>query len=381
LVMKDMVGLLLTIIIKAPEIITDANTLPAETSAEAIRDFFVEKIIYSCAHPTSAEALCGHQYNRTLVGVETETGVTLSLKSSAYVDPREEKATLAPSFDSTDMGARDGFIESIKQLGEVLYIGALLHFDEDDRSRYTGAPESGFEHTHVDSCVLEDFSSDRVFFFSHGNSILKIYNEPETPSAEAQACDDADSYDSASDSCAEDSVKSAAPIESSVDPSRLRVFSNGLRNEDTLSPLKMDLFRNLVQHKLVFSARKTTINYYVPLVKSESLFRDIRALDRIHARETVKIAVLYVGPGQWSEAEILSNSLHDTSRSYRSFVDSLGWQVDLATFQGFTGKLEIDGSDGESCPYYADESIEVAFHEAAAMPKDQKDMRQIKKVG
>ncbi|KAJ2578209.1 hypothetical protein GGH95_003442, partial [Coemansia sp. RSA 1836] len=209
--MKDMVGLLLATIIKAPEIITDANTLPAETSAEAIRDFFVEKIIYSCAHPTSAEALCGHQYNRTLVGVETETGVTLSLKSSAYVDPREEKATLAPSFDSTDMGARDGFIESIKQLGEVLYIGALLHFDEDDRSRYTGAPEryvsnntatkfvkatpcmdtkptimrspqhSGFEHTHIDSCVLEDFSSDRVFLFSHGNSILKIYNEPETP--------------------------------------------------------------------------------------------------------------------------------------------------------------------------------------------------------
>ncbi|KAJ1650518.1 hypothetical protein GGF38_005808, partial [Coemansia sp. RSA 25] len=126
-------------------------------------------------------------------------------------------------------------------------------------------------------------------------------------------------------------------------------------------------------------ARKTTINYYVPLVKSESLFRDIRALDRIHARETVKIAVLYVGPGQWSETEILSNSLRDTSRSYRSFVDSLGWQVDLATFQGFTGKLETDGSDGESCPYYADENIEVAFHEAAAMPKDQKDMRQIKK--
>ncbi|KAJ2072624.1 hypothetical protein GGH13_002556 [Coemansia sp. S155-1] len=143
----------------------------------------------------------------------------------------------------------------------------------------------------------------------------------------------------------------------------------------------MNLFRNLIQHKLVYSARKTTVNYYVPLVKSESLFRDIRALDRIHARETIKVAVLYVGPGQWSEAEILSNSLLDTSGSYRSFVDSLGWQVNLATFQGFTGKLESNGSDGESCPYYADESIEVAFHEAAAMPKDQKDMRQMGKVG
>ncbi|KAJ2333009.1 hypothetical protein GGH91_006037 [Coemansia sp. RSA 2671] len=143
----------------------------------------------------------------------------------------------------------------------------------------------------------------------------------------------------------------------------------------------MDLFRNLIQHKLVYSARKTTVNYYVPLVKSESLFRDIRALDRIHARETIKVAVLYVGPGQWSEAEILSNSSLDTSRSYRSFVSSLGWRINLATFQGFTGKLESNGSDGESCPYYADESTEVAFHEAAAMPKDLKDMRQMKKVG
>ncbi|KAJ2107827.1 hypothetical protein GGI16_001379, partial [Coemansia sp. S142-1] len=193
---------------------------------------------------------------------------------------------------------------------------------------------------------------------------------------------DARSYYSESGSSDDgDSSRSVASVEYKVDPSRLRVFSSGLQNEDPVSPLKMNLFRNLIQHKLVYSARKTTVNYYVPLVKSESLFRDIRALDRIHARETIKVAVLYVGPGQWSEAEILSNSLLDTSGSYRSFVDSLGWQVNLATFQGFTGKLESNGSDGESCPYYADESIEVAFHEAAAMPKDQKDIRQMGKVG
>ncbi|KAJ2743803.1 hypothetical protein GGI20_003475, partial [Coemansia sp. BCRC 34301] len=407
-------------LIKAPELITDANTLPAETDAEAIRDFFVEKIVHNCAHPTSPEAMCGHQYNRTLVGADTNSGVVLSLKPSAYADPREEKAAIAPPFDSTDMSAKDEAIESIK-------------------------------HTHIDSGVPEDFSSDRVFFFSHGNGILKIYNEPETPfgdsndvyvgrgkrnhipvisaittdaeeqcqdqkwpyfgdasgvgedisekslsglgisntalieqvatfvATEAQACDDAHSYDSEGDVCDGNSPKSVDLTRSNFGSPYFRVFSDATRNKDAGSPLKMDLFRNLVQHKLVFSARKTTVNYYVPLVKSESLFRDIRALDRIHARETIKIAVLYVGPGQWSEAEILSNSLRDTSRSYRSFVDSLGWQVDLATFQGFTGKLEVDGSDGESCPYYANEDIEVAFHEAAAMPNDQKDIRQIKK--
>ncbi|KAJ1819814.1 hypothetical protein LPJ60_003553 [Coemansia sp. RSA 2675] len=256
-VIRDMASLLLTVMIKVPELITNADTLPAEIGALSFRDFLVEKIIHLCAHPASAEALRGHQYNRALSGADTGRGVVLSLTSTTYVDDHVDSAPDDPSPVSPDQGTRDEAIEAIK----------------------------------------------------------------------------------------------------------------------------MDLFRNLIQHKLVYSARKTTVNYYVPLVKSESLFRDIRALDRIHARETIKVAVLYVGPGQWSEAEILSNSSLDTSRSYRSFVSSLGWRINLATFQGFTGKLESNGSDGESCPYYADESTEVAFHEAAAMPKDLKDMRQMKKVG
>ncbi|KAJ2338281.1 hypothetical protein GGH92_007241, partial [Coemansia sp. RSA 2673] len=333
LILRDMVSLLLTVIIKAPELITDADTRPAETSATSIRDFFVEKIIHSCAHPTSLEAICGHQHNRALVGTDTGSGVVLSLVPTAYVDDYDEKVEAAPSFTSTDQEARDEVIESIKQLGEVLYIGTLFNFDEDDRTQYMGAPDSGFEYMHIDSCVLDDFSSDRVFFFSHGNSILKIYNEPGTPfcrsitrgctgkwavrahftpeksensykpkylatrtelpckvvsdesevyvygskrqhipvirqdsegstsgvdsdsghhlgglcisnaavteqistfvAAEAQACSDARSYYSESDSSDDgDDSRSVASVEYKVDPSHLHVFSNGLQNED-----------------------------------------------------------------------------------------------------------------------------------------------------
>ncbi|KAJ2065965.1 hypothetical protein GGI08_002103 [Coemansia sp. S2] len=109
-----MVSLLLTVIIKAPELITDADTRPAETSATSIRDFFVEKIIHSCAHPTSLEAICGHQHNRALVGTDTGSGVVLSLVPTTYVDDHDEKAEAAPSFTSTDQEARDEAIESIK---------------------------------------------------------------------------------------------------------------------------------------------------------------------------------------------------------------------------------------------------------------------------
>ncbi|KAJ1736015.1 hypothetical protein LPJ61_000232 [Coemansia biformis] len=113
---------------------------------------------------------------------------------------------------------------------------------------------------------------------------------------------------------------------------------------------------------------------------SAALCREIRSLDQIHARETIKMALFYVGPGQWSEAEILSNTRADTSLSYCNFVQSLGWAVDLATFSRYTGKLERDGSDGSTCPYFADEGVEVVFHESTSMPTSVGDPRQLNKT-
>ncbi|KAJ2487322.1 hypothetical protein EV174_000598 [Coemansia sp. RSA 2320] len=339
-----MATLLQALMLKAPELITDAATCETETSAVSFRDFFVEKIIRNFAHPMFPESMCGHRYNRALVGVETEDGLVLSLKTASHVGAWEDQATPRSSMASADQTIRDQALESIKhsqdQLGpDLLEVGA--------------AADSGSKQT------LCGLGIRNTALIEHISEFME---------AEAEACDSANICDDYSNSDGD----SEAPAKS---------VTGGVRNEDPLSPLKMDLFRNLVQHKLVFSARNTTANYYVPLIKSESLFRDIRALDRIHAHETVKIAVLYVGPGQWTEVEILSNLHSDTSGSYRSFVDSLGWPVDLATFQGFVGKLESDGSDGKQCPYFADESTEVVFHEAAAMLNDANDTRQIKKVG
>ncbi|KAJ2009364.1 hypothetical protein GGI04_000531 [Coemansia thaxteri] len=348
-----MATLLQALMLKAPELITDAATCETETSAVSFRDFFVEKIIRNFAHPMFPESMCGHRYNRALVGVETEDGLVLSLKTASHVGAWEDQATPRSAL-TTDAGKH-----SQDQLGpDLLEVGA--------------AADSGSKQT------LCGLGIRNTALIEHISEFME---------AEAEACDSANICDDYSNSDGD----SEAPAKSvtggvkqsgfKINPSFLHLFSEGVRNEDPLSPLKMDLFRNLVQHKLVFSARNTTANYYVPLIKSESLFRDIRALDRIHAHETVKIAVLYVGPGQWTEVEILSNLHSDTSGSYRSFVDSLGWPVDLATFQGFVGKLESDGSDGKQCPYFADESTEVVFHEAAAMLNDANDTRQIKKVG
>jgi hypothetical protein len=61
------------------------------------------------------------------------------------------------------------------------------------------------------------------------------------------------------------------------------------------------------------------------LQKSNHLFRDLRGLDRVYYREIIKIAVLYVGPGQEDEQAILSNT--QGSGLYHDFVSSLGWEV------------------------------------------------------
>ncbi|KAJ2044138.1 hypothetical protein GGI08_007190, partial [Coemansia sp. S2] len=328
-----MVSLLLTVIIKAPELITDADTRPAETSATSIRDFFVEKIIHSCAHPTSLEAICGHQHNRALVGTDTGSGVVLSLVPTAYVDDYDEKVEAAPSFTSTDQEARDEVIESIKfnapnltTFNDCPFAYAKIvcrsitrgctgkwavraHFTP-EKSENSYKPKYLATRTELPCKVVSDESEvyvygskrqhipfltrigptnalttdagkqfqDHLLQDSEGSTSgvdsdsghhlggLCISNAAVTEqistfvAAEAQACSDARSYYSESDSSDDgDDSRSVASVEYKVDPSHLHVFSNGLQNEDPVS------------------ARKTTVNYYVPLVKSESLFRDIRA--------------------------------------------------------------------------------------------------------
>lgn len=43
------------------------------------------------------------------------------------------------------------------------------------------------------------------------------------------------------------------------------------------------------------------------LDKTPQLFRDVRGLDALSSRECVKAGVIYIGPGQESEDQILGN--------------------------------------------------------------------------
>eukprot|EP00158_Paraphelidium_tribonemae_P009443 Partr_v1_DN28867_c1_g1_i2_m32898 putative GTPase activating protein len=112
---------------------------------------------------------------------------------------------------------------------------------------------------------------------------------------------------------------------------------------------------------------------------STALWRDIRGLDKKSGRETVKVAVLYVGPGQEDEYSILGNEKANTSLDFQDFIKSLGWTIDVETHAGFLAGLERSGATGKSATYYCTSTLEMIFHDVTQMPTDHTDTKQIKK--
>lgn len=113
---------------------------------------------------------------------------------------------------------------------------------------------------------------------------------------------------------------------------------------------------------------------------SGKLERSIKHLDKALTRETMKIGVLYVGPTQHTQQEILAND--KGSSLYDRFLGLLGWKVDLLHHAGFIGGLDCNPkslSNGKMSIYYANAHTEVMFHVVTCMPTKENDVQQIDK--
>nr|XP_049704799.1 probable Rho GTPase-activating protein CG5521 isoform X3 [Helicoverpa armigera] len=107
------------------------------------------------------------------------------------------------------------------------------------------------------------------------------------------------------------------------------------------------------------------------LRRTDRLLRELRNLDAQRCRETHKVAVIYVGKGQETRNEILSNRCG--SPAYEAFLAALAWEVELESHVGFTGGLRGGGGGGVSAPYLASLTLEALFHVATRMPADSPD--------
>jgi tuberous sclerosis protein 2 len=105
------------------------------------------------------------------------------------------------------------------------------------------------------------------------------------------------------------------------------------------------------------------------LPPSETIDRALKVLDHIPPYNTHKIGVIYVGEGQSTEQEILSNT--SGSSRYLTLIKGLGRTINLSECTSdliYLGGLDTDGADGQLTCYWEDDITQVIFHVATLMP-------------
>ncbi|KAJ9477777.1 putative GTPase Activating protein [Pseudozyma hubeiensis] len=109
--------------------------------------------------------------------------------------------------------------------------------------------------------------------------------------------------------------------------------------------------------------------------------RLIKAIDFTPVVDFHKIGVLYVGPGQEEEVDILSN--RHGSRAYTRFLQGLGHLVTLKGQEDvYTGGLDRNNDEhGKHAYVWTDEICQIVYHTATLMPNDERDpIRRSKKA-
>ena len=103
-------------------------------------------------------------------------------------------------------------------------------------------------------------------------------------------------------------------------------------------------------------------------------------IDKIRPRLCYRVAVVYVGPAQRLQRDIMHNTEVDSSDGFSDFLRGLGWVVDTESHQrvgGFNGSLDHRLQD--RMLYFGSSSCEVAFHVLPWMPLKDDDAQQIER--
>ncbi|KAK9479605.1 hypothetical protein V1514DRAFT_362388 [Lipomyces japonicus] len=104
-----------------------------------------------------------------------------------------------------------------------------------------------------------------------------------------------------------------------------------------------------------------------------AIVRGISMFDRTPVVEFHKIGIIYIGLNQFSEIDILSNSVG--SRAYLDFLDGMGKLIRLkGNKQVYTGGLDTEmDTDGEFSYAFADKITQAIFHCTTLMPSRRKN--------
>lgn len=121
----------------------------------------------------------------------------------------------------------------------------------------------------------------------------------------------------------------------------------------------------------------TTDQPPMQLVEDESTLRSIRSLDRMPVVNFHTIGITYVGWGQTTEEEILSNEVG--SAEYHEFLDAIGSTVRLkGNTEIYHGGLDIqDDQDGTHAYFWSDRTTQITFITYTMIPLNKEGDRQL----
>lgn len=106
----------------------------------------------------------------------------------------------------------------------------------------------------------------------------------------------------------------------------------------------------------------------IPLLDDAASERAVSILDRVPVISPYKAGIVYIGPGQHEESEILANSVG--SEDYHQFLGKIGHMIKLSDAGSiYLGDLDKEnGTDGEFAYFWGDELTQLIFHTTTLMP-------------
>ncbi|CAR21441.1 KLTH0B02024p [Lachancea thermotolerans CBS 6340] len=158
-------------------------------------------------------------------------------------------------------------------------------------------------------------------------------------------------------------------FERSQIPKPYDIFRIGQEEEEEPSTEKFEQFKFTAS--FVLTQLGCVGRHPVKVPDDSSIARSVHLFDKTPVSEYHKIGLIYVGPQQDSEAEVLSNT--NGSYQYKLFLSRLGHLVKLKDCMNvYTGGLEPD-VDGEFALVYNAEKTQAVFHAATLMPNNPQD--------
>ncbi|CAE6432756.1 unnamed protein product [Rhizoctonia solani] len=158
-------------------------------------------------------------------------------------------------------------------------------------------------------------------------------------------------------------------------PSDAPKIPSGLLNPSSVPPLKeMELDPSYFALQLSPYPDIRRASLRGRLVPNDDLLgRTLRSLDRVPVMDFHKVGIIYVGPGQIHEREILGNRAG--SPAYTHFLDNIGRLIRLKDQKDlYTGGLDQHyDSDGQYAYAWWDVIIQMLYHTATLMPNREGD--------